>query len=473
MGGSVKHATSELDLSMFMSWLLAATLLATSIGLVASGYHLGVFVLMLGIVTAIPWLIVRAICVPLGMWRTAYAMGLLSGWTWRGHRLGGALVGAAWALLRRRKAHSAAIMWLEQQRNDAEELAGPHVLASGMLAVRRGDTTAARTLLNYLLELAENRGCPPITQKLAREWLAVDAADCGDWQRVGDLAQELPNTRMTRFLGTVSRCLTGAAVPSSEVWLSWLLAPQRRSTRHLRDAALNSGPGNVAPAVTPSNSDFADSDLHTATLRLHASLLARDPKSITQADVQQLARSWDKCLASAALRDEISHRTKVLGRCEADDAFRRFEGQVQSSVLEVVRRAELSLACLPADSGCLRGAVAQLRETLLNEIELAYNALHDRIDDDRALPAIDELRELLSLRDIYERAIIAGGEDLRRLAFPIVHESLCAFAVWLWNEREEYIVAHSLFQWLMLEAVKVGDERAIELQRENLDVWHA
>jgi hypothetical protein len=40
-------------------------------------------------------------------------------------------------------------------------------------------------------------------------------------------------------------------------------------------------------------------------------------------------------------------------------------------------------------------------------------------------------------------------------------------AAWLWNKREEYALSHAISQWLLAEALVVGDSEAIELGHRN------
>jgi hypothetical protein len=40
-------------------------------------------------------------------------------------------------------------------------------------------------------------------------------------------------------------------------------------------------------------------------------------------------------------------------------------------------------------------------------------------------------------------------------------------AVWLWNTRDEYTLAHAMHRWLLREALAVGDVEAIELCTRN------
>jgi hypothetical protein len=72
-------------------------------------------------------------------------------------------------------------------------------------------------------------------------------------------------------------------------------------------------------------------------------------------------------------------------------------------------------------------------------------------------------------RAVYPRAAGLGGIELRRLAFPHVHHTVCKLAVWLWNQREEHVMANAMFRWLLDEALSVGDAEAIELQSRNWD----
>jgi hypothetical protein len=63
--------------------------------------------------------------------------------------------------------------------------------------------------------------------------------------------------------------------------------------------------------------------------------------------------------------------------------------------------------------------------------------------------------------------VIAGGPELRRLAFPHAFTTGSNMAAWLWNELDEFSISHAISTWLLEEALAVGDAEAIELGHRN------
>jgi hypothetical protein len=53
------------------------------------------------------------------------------------------------------------------------------------------------------------------------------------------------------------------------------------------------------------------------------------------------------------------------------------------------------------------------------------------------------------------------------LLFPHAHTALNRLAVWLWNERKEHVLSQAISEWLLAEALAVGDAQAIELHQSN------
>ena len=83
------------------------------------------------------------------------------------------------------------------------------------------------------------------------------------------------------------------------------------------------------------------------------------------------------------------------------------------------------------------------------------------------MPAAEEWREFLAVRQSYRDLVTSGGEELRRLAFPHVFNAANRAAVALWNRREEVTMAHAILAWELVEARAVGDSQAIELSAKN------
>jgi hypothetical protein len=75
---------------------------------------------------------------------------------------------------------------------------------------------------------------------------------------------------------------------------------------------------------------------------------------------------------------------------------------------------------------------------------------------------------MLALRELHIEAARVGGLALRQIAFPQIHTPACNYAVWLWNQRSELLIADTIFRWLLAEATVVGDAEAIDLQKRNI-----
>jgi len=191
---------------------------------------------------------------------------------------------------------------------------------------------------------------------------------------------------------------------------------------------------------------------------------------VTLSHLTTLGRAWDRALQDPNTRDGTTHRASVLGASSGSRALTELELDIRSEIAALLRKTRATLAELPDDSPILFAAANQVRQDLLAELEVAFTSLDQRVSAKRALPGIGEWREFVSLRAHYLRAIELGGMSLRRVAFPDAHQKICSLAVWLWNEREDYAIAHGMFLWLLDEAIAVGDEEAIKLQRQNTAV---
>jgi hypothetical protein len=413
------------------------------------------------------------VLIPLGMPRAACRLAALAGWTWKRDRQGGGLVAGAWAVARQHTPDRATMDWLAARREQQPSFQATHVLATGLLAAARGDLAGARRLLESVEEIGPRR-TPRTIHALAREWLGADAAAHGDWPRAVRLARSArASTRTMRLLARVGARL-GHVPPAPaawSLWLFWALAPHRRHTLALVRQAARTIPApaarNTSAAQTLATSLQADA--HADALATHVALL-RGQLGPSQAQaLRSLADAWDRALADPETRRVIRQRAAALGARNGESALAALGDTVARDLADMARAHDLPIATWPGDSHSLREAERLLREQLISEVELAFDALRDRVAQDRRLPAIDEWREWLSLRELHARAAGLGGLELRRLVFPHVHQIACKMAVWLWNERAQLFLANAMFRWLLDEAVAVGDAEAIELQRRNWD----
>jgi hypothetical protein len=459
-------------------FVLLWSLLVLATGVFGVGALLGVLwcvpCFAVSLVLLMPWSISRHVLIPLGLARPAYWLARLAGWTWKHDRHGGGLVAGAWALLRQREPSRETMDWLARQRDRQPAFQASHVLATGLMAAARGDLASARVLLESVEEIGPHR-TPRIAQALAREWLAADAASRGQWARVVSLARGArAATRTVRLLAKVGGHLDGnraATASPVSLWWSWLVAPHRRHTlalvRQAARASVAAAGRGAAPVHALTTS--LQPDPHTDALTTHVAVLCGQVGPSQAVALRYLAHAWDRALASPDTGRAILQRAATLGARNGARAVVALTETVARDLADMARAYDLPIAAWSRDSDSLREAERLLREQLCAEVELAFDALRDRLAQNRSLSSIDEWREWLSLRALHRRAGSLGGFDLRRLVFPHVHNVACKMAVWLWNERREYFLANAMFHWLMQEAVAVGDAEAIELQRRNWD----
>ncbi len=430
-----------------------------------------------GAVLLAPWAVTRHVLIPLGMPRAACRLAALAGWTGKRDTQGGGLVAGAWAMARQRTPDRDAMDWLAARRDRQPAFQASHVLATGLLAAARGDLASARRLLESVDEIGPQR-TPRVIHALAREWLLADAAAQGDWPRVARLGRSArASTRTTSLLTRVGARLAQvepapAAWPAAwTVWLSWAIAPHRRHTLALARQAVRTTPAAQARGATAIRAlaTSLQPDPHADALVTHVAVLRGQAGPSQAQALQSLAQAWDRALADPETRRAIRQRATALGARGGDSALAALGDTVARDLADMARAHDLPIATWPCDSHSLREAERLLREQLISEVELAFDALRDRVAQGRRLPAIDEWREWLSLRGLHAHAAGLGGLELRRLVFPHVHAIACKMAVWLWNERSEHFLANAMFRWLLDEAVAVGDAEAIELQRRNWD----
>lgn len=436
-----------------------------------AGVPLGYPVAALAAVLAWPWLLTRAVLVPLGRWRLAYYVGSQARLVWP--EGGGGLVAAAWALLRRRGAPPPRAVAFLEAKLRAGSLGGAHIAGAGLLAAARGDEATARRLLESL-ELLDPRA-HRAAHRVARDFLIAAAAEAGDWDRARRLGGAgFPVSRLGRFVAAAAARLAGAPEAPSDAALRglWLMAPRRLRTWPLLRRALAVRFAAAPRWRTPMSVDVeaAPADPMGRALAIHVELLDRPTGRVELDDLELLGASWDAAVDSGVLEDVARRRSADLGAEGAARVAAEFREQIDDEIAGLVRGAGVCIELLHKGSPTLERAARRVREALLTEIELAFTALEVRTEENRRLPGIDEWRELLALRQLHAETARIGGLPLRRVAFQQLHGPACNFGAWLWNDRNQGLIAEVIFQWLLGEATVVGDSEAVELQRRNVAV---
>jgi len=463
--------------------LCAAVLLVATIALAYLFYDVGlwwvsILIVGLAVLPVVGLWLVRRVLVPLGWYRAAYAIGYAS----RPGKDAGAyaLCVAAWALGRAPSASGEA--WIAARRNTRVPLGDAEVVTTALLAAARDDLETARLLMRSTLMLAESH---PAVRELAGEWLACDAAERRAWQELADdaVAARFPASPMTFLLeGIAARELKDEWAPGAlELWSRWLIAPYRRVTRTLVEAALRitleapKSEGEPAPPVEPQAAELEAAPPERAPLpRAIAAHLAFGGVRATATTFGATVRAWDAALTDGGTHAWLARRAIELDAPlgAVDRALRELTTVVTDDLARVADAARLGA---PASHGPIGEALARrLRHGRLDALEDAFNAWIARRDQyvqrgqlASARPPIDEWREFLALKQAYTSAVTAGGPELRRLAFPHAFTTGSNMAAWLWNELDEFSISHAISTWLLEEALAVGDAEAIELGHRN------
>lgn len=450
----------------YLGWQVLAGVLA---GLLLSVGLLFVWVLfalrlwylalpMIGIMIApvVSPYVTRRVLVPLGSYRAAYYVGRLGAGD---DSIATGLCYAAAALARRPS--TAGEVWLVKLREGRTPLGDAEVVASALLAAGRGDPDTARLLMRSVAMLVENH--PPV-RELAGEWLAVDAAERGDWEALVDDASRgtWPATPLTFLLeGIAYRRIGAAGMPGDrELRLRWLFAPYRSITRALLVAP--EPPHEDAPAPTTNGTAVA-AHLPRA-VAAHLQFRAHTPDEIALAAT---VRAWDAALVDGSTHAWLARRAIELDAPlgSVDRALREIATAV---VDELARLADAAQLGAPRSHGPVGDGLShRLRHGRLDALEHGFTRWADRRTTGDVRAPIDEWREFVALRAAYDHAVKAGGLELRRLAFPHAFSTGSNMAAWLWNSRHEYAMSHAISVWLLEEALAVGDAEAIELGHKN------
>lgn len=434
------------------------------------------------------WPLLRRTVVAAGLVRTSHLLSYLARPTWSKDQAGGAALAGALALLHRRAHDPALASWLEGKLGPQAGPGFAAVVASGLIAASRGDRSTARELLRSADDFDPDFA-PAAARQIANEWLVADAAERGDWatviRRGVDPAR---STAYTAFLARAAARIRGEALvgePSPTdfgLWVSWLLAPGRRTLRPLLDQAraaqrvlYQRKPPPPPPPAEPPRPTIEpgayEGDPVAYAQALHA-LWAHEAElsqRLTAARLMELCRAWEAAWPEATRR--LEERSLALGAQTRGEAVVAGVRQIVASELAgLARRAELPVAAFAPEVATAASAAGALRSALLAGVEEVSEQLRQRTSGNKRLTASEELRAWTQLRRLYEEAALLGGMELRYLLFPMIHRDACNYAVWLWNDRKEYGISGPIFKWLLGEAEAVGDQEAIELQRKNVGV---
>jgi hypothetical protein len=434
------------------------------------------------------------VLVPLGLPKAAYFL------VWVGmppfyppERRGAAAFFGALAALRARRVDPKTLDWLERRLLLETSPREATVAGAGLLAAARGKLDAARALLRSVDALPGHFGATA-PQRVARSWLVADAARRGSWHEVGRLGLRCrPYRRWPHAMGLIAERLEGtpAARSDASLVLAWLVAPHRLATWPILRRALatpRTGPGvpgaeslasGVRDAEVSGVAAGAD-DLLRAALQAHATCI-RAPSA---ASVAASAAAWDAVQASPQVSATLGQRALALSaRTGAESALARLAGMAEAdlaafpdALVAVATPTGLARGSIHASaraagkaSDTLRRAARRVRANWQNDVETVADSLRERTVRGAALESYAEWLAWASLREPWERLRSAGSLADRRAVFALARPMACNYAVWLYNDQGEKLLANAIFRWLLDEANVLGDDAAAVLLKRNAD----
>jgi hypothetical protein len=404
-----------------------------------------------------PTTILRWILVPLRMPRVAYwtvricwPLGLV-----KEVRAGAVMFGAL--ALARKGVADEAVTWLEQRLRRAEPMKGAAVVAAGLLAALRKDDDLARCLF-AMADRMDRRLISRSVRAIARDWLVVDAARVGNWQRVIRLGRSGSSwLRWSYSMARIAERLTGnpRAWRSWQLWPCFLLASRRRVTYPLFRRAL---------AVPVRRSSQPEAAPIVAELPLALGGLARALEGAS--DGEALARSINAVDCQLdSMRDKIEGRLNALGsRADAGAILSAFRQRLIDLVTPLIEE-DPYLAREAQPGTIMEQAVWQVRRRLFGDVEARCKDYRERTQERSALDQLAEWETWAKLHSSADQ-LLELDPDVENTLFQTVFAPVCNFAAFQHNTRKRIALAHDMFVWLLRHAR--NDPQARQLLARNV-----
>ncbi len=428
------------------TWLLLWPALLAVVGSGGDRWAMAAWALLVSVILAGPiarlWLIPRGLVKP-----TFFVLSEMAQWA-----TADAVVMAlrAWRNSRR---DAADLDWL-YRRLVPRALNPSAVVAAGLLQAARGNGQQARAWMESVtwLSVPTMRGVR-VWRALrhGHQWLCADAAERGAWAEVEQYSRRTWGSAILMFLRGIAQWRLGLPGRPS---LARLTSLSRFVPAELRGGmALAAEVPPLAAEVPPVP---LDRDPVERALALH---LAAERATDVQA-LRDLGHAWDVALAHTGSPQELS----LLDR---SDLARDWREQVVSEMVELLRTTPADVAALGRSSGVLEVARRRLRDEMMADVERRASALHARKEVKQAIPPIEEWEEWMLTRQAYQRVVSRMGRESVHLLWGRIHGHVCNYGVWLFNERQQRMLSHHIFNWLLEEATVMGDQKSIDLQTRN------
>jgi hypothetical protein len=406
-----------------------------------------------------PWSLVRRVCIPLGMVRTATTLTRLGGYPWIRDPEGGAILAGALALQNRSSVETQ--RWLRANL-DRASVRGAGVVAAGLLAAQRGDLPDARALLASI-DLLDPVLVPPLARSIALDWLATDAADRRAWGELRTWCETTPShSSHAKWLYWVALRQLGEAVPLSRGVRAWLRAPARRRNWRLLQRVLRD-PSSRWPVVEPHQAAVVAANdgggIARSAVALHLEALYRGETDA----LRHSATAWDRTLWNFDFRRRLRARVLALGcMSTVEQLVTALHRDVSEDLAGLLDPSELPEWGTEKTMG---EAIVRRRRVVLRILREAATELSTGRRASSPGPTMDVWAACMRVRDAYETLTAFDPAPSARTSYAVVERELGMAAAWLYNTRREHGLAGALSTWLVMQAEQVRDEQAAEHHR--------
>lgn len=436
--------------AIYGAWLATFAFASLVAVLITGGLGL-VLVIPLWALLFEPWWWIRALAVPRGWARVAYAGARLSGWVWRHDRRGGAAFGSALASV---QGATPADPWIEAPPGIVSVTAGM-VSGAALVAGARGDARGAAALLRFSTWFDAR---PGPERDVVAEWLAAEAASRGDWEEVARTSRERPTATVgSAFLHAVAtRILESEDAPDLyELDRRWRAMQDGPLAGRSLDDPVRIGAAALAERARHAlhrvhRADPEPSDPLEAALRAHARAMSGSGA------VEGAVERWEVVLdrLPAALRDQVV--AELASRAAARTPLPRLAGSLGFEVRD------------------------RLVQRGLEDLALQVRALQQRVKAHADLDPMSEVREAASLAERVRSLVgpLDAERDpadaiLVRSIFRTLYSPVTDWAADLYNRRRQPFLFRALTWWLLDLARAAEDAEATDLYVRNLGVSRA
>ena len=413
----------------------------------------------------LPGIYTRWLLVPLGLYRTAFAlMRSACPFGSDGDFRANAVLWGALALARA-PSHPSDIAWLRARLPSPSLDSLAHDAAEGVLYALAGDDTEARRLFG---EVDDFRTGSLVARQAARDWLIIDVLRRRNYEAAIKLGKRVHgNLRWSWVVARIAERLAQkpGAAQDWKLRLLWLVAPRRRATLPLLRAALS-----VAPVATPVRAIHAlPSDLPHALSAL-AEFVLRQKQTGAQPDrlqFQGIVRTIEGELAKPSWLDSLCRKTAGMPGAPphaAEAAGQAFQRQLSERLVPLLESWP-HLAATVESLPLIKQAIDSIDQRLQRDIQSRCKDYRTRTQERKLLPAAEE-QHLWNQLVACATCLLKLSPERRVNVFLEMFSAVNNFAVHMHNPAEGSRLPHEMYGWLFRNAG--GNREARDLALRNM-----